>query len=359
MLEISTMTPYTRILFYWPRVDACFFILSPMKGTTMNKIIQALALITISLTMLSACVSTTTPQDDEVFTIGVIQFVSHPALDATLEGLINHLTNENILDRFTIVVQNAQGDPAIALTIAQQFVSEGVDLIYAIATPAAQAAFNATTDTNIPVVINAVTSPVGAGVVQSLESSGNNVTGVTNAAPLEPQLALVKEMLPNAQNIGFLFNLGEVNGRVLVEEAQRIAPLLGMNAVVIGVTNISEVAAAMGQLLPQVDAVFNVTDNLVASATAQIVELAKQANKPVFGSDPNLLNLGLVAVDGVDFVALGEQAGAMVIDILINGTLPTDIPIGKPTNTRLFINQDMADALNITIPQSLRDRLGQ
>jgi putative tryptophan/tyrosine transport system substrate-binding protein len=325
----------------------------------MKKIIKALALMTLSLTMLSACVSATTPIEEEVFTIGVVQFVTHPALDATLEGLIDHLTSEGLLDRFEIIVQNAQGDPAVAATIAQQFVSDGVDLIYAIATPAAQAAFNATTDTNIPVVINAVTSPVGAGVVESLESSGTNVTGVTNAAPLEPQLALVKEMLPQTQNIGFLFNLGEVNGRVLVEEAQRIAPLLGMNAIVIGVSNISEVAAAMGQLLPQVDAVFNVTDNLVASATAQIVDLALQANKPVFGSDPNLLNQGLVAVDGVDFFALGQQAGVMVIDILLNGTLPTDIPIGKPTDTRLFINEEMAEALGITIPQSLLDRLGQ
>jgi putative tryptophan/tyrosine transport system substrate-binding protein len=325
----------------------------------MKQIIKALALITLSFTMLSACVSTSTPIEEEVFTIGVVQFVTHPALDATLEGLIDHLTNENLLDRFEIIVQNAQGDPAVAATIAQQFVSDGVDLIYAIATPAAQAAFNATTDTNIPVVINAVTSPVGAGVVESLESSETNVTGVTNAAPLEPQLALVKEMLPQAQNIGFLFNLGEVNGRVLVEEAQRIAPLLGMNAIVIGVSNISEVAAAMGQLLPQVDAIFNVTDNLVASATAQIVDLALQANKPVFGSDPNLLDLGLVAVDGVDFFALGQQAGAMVIDILFNGTLPTDIPIGKPTDTRLFINEEMAEALGITVPQSLLDRLGQ
>ncbi|MBS3991281.1 MAG: ABC transporter substrate-binding protein [Erysipelothrix sp.] len=325
----------------------------------MKQIIKALALITLSFTMLSACVSTSTPNEDEVFTIGVIQFVTHPALDATLEGLIDHLTSENLISRFNIIVQNAQGDPAVAATIAQQFVSDGVDLIYAIATPAAQAAFNATTDTNIPVVINAVTSPVGAGVVVSLESSETNVTGVTNAAPLEPQLALVKEMLPLAQNIGFLFNLGEVNGRVLVEEAQRIAPLLGMNAIVIGVSNISEVAAAMGQLLPQVDAVFNVTDNLVASATAQIVDLALQANKPVFGSDPNLLNLGLVAVDGVDFFALGQQAGVMVIDILLNDTLPTDIPIGKPTDTRLFINEEMAQALGITIPQSLLDRFGQ
>lgn len=325
----------------------------------MKQIIKALALITLSLTMLSACVATSTPNEDEVFTIGVIQFVTHPALDATLEGLIEHLTNENLINRFNIIVQNAQGDPAVAATIAQQFVSDGVDLIYAIATPAAQAAFNATTDTNIPVVINAVTSPVGAGVVVSLESSETNVTGVTNAAPLEPQLALVKEMLPQVQNIGFLFNLGEVNGRVLVEEAQRLAPLLGLNAIVIGVSNISEVAAAMGQLLPQVDAIFNVTDNLVASATAQIVDLALQANKPVFGSDPNLINLGLVAVDGVDFFALGQQAGAMVIDILLNGTLPTDIPIGKPTNTRLFINEEMAEALGITIPQSLLDRLGQ
>jgi putative ABC transport system substrate-binding protein len=325
----------------------------------MNKILKVLSLITLSITLFSACASTPTPTEEKVFTIGVVQFVTHPALDATLAGLIDHLTSENKMDRFNIIVQNAQGDPAIAATIAQQFVNDGVDLIYAIATPAAQAAFNATMDTTIPVVINAVTSPVGAGVAQSLASSGTNVTGMSNAAPLEPQLALVKEMLPDAQNIGFLFNLGEVNGRVLVEEAQRIAPLLGMNAIVIGVSNISEVSAAMGQLLPQVDAVFNVTDNLVASATAQIVDLALQAKIPVFGSDPNLLNQGLVAVDGVDFFSLGQRAGVMVIDILFNNTLPTNIPIGTPTNTRLFVNFEMAEALDIVIPQSLLDRLDQ
>jgi putative tryptophan/tyrosine transport system substrate-binding protein len=95
----------------------------------MKQIIKELALITLSFTMLSACVSTSTPIEEEVFTIGVVQFVTHPALDATLEGLIDHLTNENLLDRFEIIVQNAQGDPAVAATIAQQFVSDGVDLI--------------------------------------------------------------------------------------------------------------------------------------------------------------------------------------------------------------------------------------
>jgi len=125
---------------------------------------------------------------------------------------------------------------------------------------------------------------------------------------------------------------------------------------VLGVSNLSEVAAAMGQLLPQVDAIFNVTDNLVASATSQIVDLALQANKPVFGSDPNLLPQGLLAVDGVDFFALGQAAAFQVIDILFNGKRPQDIPIGTPTNTRLFINEDMAEALGITLPQSLLDR---
>ena len=182
---------------------------------------------------------------------------------------------------------------------------------------------------------------------------------MSNAAPLQPQLELVKEVLPNTQNIGFLFNLGEVNGRVWIEEAQRIAPLLGMNAVVIGITNLSEVAAAMGQLLPQVDAVFNVTDNLVASATSQIVDLAKQANKPVFGSDPTLLPQGLLAVDGVDFFALGQSAALQVIDILFNDILPSDIPVGTPTSTRLFVNQDMAQELGITFPQSVLDRLSE
>ncbi|MBS3988271.1 MAG: ABC transporter substrate-binding protein [Erysipelothrix sp.] len=325
----------------------------------MTKSLKALVLLTLSLTMLSACVSTPLPNEEETFTIGVIQLVTHPALDATLEGLKDQLETEGKSSSITLIVQNAQGDPNVANTIAQQFVSDGVDLIYAIATPAAQAALNATLNTSIPVVFNAVSAPVSAGLVASLESSGNNVTGMSNAAPLQPQLELVKEVLPNTQNIGFLFNLGEVNGRVWIEEAQRIAPLLGMNAVVIGITNLSEVAAAMGQLLPQVDAVFNVTDNLVASATSQIVDLAKQANKPVFGSDPTLLPQGLLAVDGVDFFALGQSAALQVIDILFNDILPSDIPVGTPISTRLFVNQTMAQELGITFPQSVLDRLSE
>jgi putative ABC transport system substrate-binding protein len=323
----------------------------------MKKIIRGSLLLSLAVALLSACATSPTPTPEEkIFTIGVVQFVTHPALDATLEGLLDQLGTENKLDRLNIVVLNAQGDASVAATIAQQFVNDGVDLIYAIATPAAQAAFNATMDSQIPIVINAVTSPVGAGIAESLAASGTNVTGMSNAAPLQPQLALVKEVLPQAQNIGLLFNLGEVNGRILVEEAQRIAPSLGMNAIVLGVSNLSEVAAAMGQLLPQVDAIFNVTDNLVASATSQIVDLALQANKPVFGSDPNLLPQGLLAVDGVDFFALGQAAAFQVIDILFNGKRPQDIPIGTPTNTRLFINEDMAEALGITLPQSLLDR---
>ena len=195
-----------------------------------------------------------TVEGEDVKVIGVLLLVTHPALDATLEGLVSELEAMGFAGKFEIVLENANGDPTTADLIAKKFVSDKVDMIYAIATPAAQAAFNATQGTDIPVVFNAVTDAVAAGIVASNEAPGGNVTGVSDAAPLDRQLQLIRDLLPEAKKIGMLYNLGEVNGIIQIDQVKVLAPQFGLEVVAVGVTNASEMASAAQQIAGEVDA---------------------------------------------------------------------------------------------------------
>lgn len=312
--------------------------------------------IVIALMTLSACAPAADVESD-IKVIGVLQLVEHPALDAALSGLSEYLlANGYDESKVRLDVRNAGGQPANADLIAKEFVSEGVDLIYAIATPAAQAAYNATMGTDIPVVFNAVTDAVAAGIVKSNESPDTNVTGVTDAAPLTIQLQLIREILPNATKIGMLYNLGEVNGKIQVEQVQVLAPALGFEVVVIGVTTNDEIAAGAGQLASEVDCIYNITDNLVVGATAIIVDKANAAGIPVFAAEDGQMSSGLLAVDGLSYAKLGTQAGPIVVDILFNGKSPAQIAVSGATDTQLTINTSVAKTLGITIPEALLSR---
>lgn len=299
------------------------------------------------------------PKEEETFTIGVVQLIQHPALDATVEGLKDYLDEKGLLDKVVIDVQNAQGDPGIALTIAKQFANDDVDLIYAIATSAAQAAFNATMDKRIPVVFNAVTDPVAAGIAASLESSGNHVTGVSDAAPLDLQLQLIREILPDAKKIGMLYNLGEINGKIQVDQVSALAPAIGMEAVILGVSNPNEISAAASQLANEVDAFYNITDNMIVNATALIVDVANKAKLPVFAAEDGQMDQGLLAVDGLSYFNLGRQAGPLVEKILFEKTDPSMLKIETAKETQLKVSENVAEALGITLPKSVLDRVGE
>lgn len=296
-------------------------------------------------------------KEDGVKTIGIVQLASHPALDATVEGFEAYLEEHGLTEQVKLVLKNAQGDPNVALTIANQFVNDDVDLIYAIATNAAQAAFNATETSQIPVVFNAVTDPVDAGIVASLSSSGNHVTGVSDAAPLKKQLQLIKEVLPDATKIGLLYNLGEPNGKIQVEQVAALAPSLGLEAIILGVSSSNEISAATSQLAGQVDAIYNITDNMIAEATALIVDKANEKNIPVFGADEGLLDQGLLAVDGLSYFELGFQAGSIIEAILFNDVAPSSIEIKTTETTKLSVRLDVAEQLNIVIPESVLSRV--
>lgn len=296
-----------------------------------------------------------TDDGKKTYKIGIIQQMEHPALDSAREGLEKYLKGKSDA-KFEITVKNAQGDNGTADTIAKQFVSEDVDLIYSIATNASQAAVNATGGTDIPVVFNAVTDGVEAKLVTSNEKPGGNVTGVSDAAPLEKQLEMIRELLPEAKKIGMIYNIGEVNGKLQVKQVEKLASKYNFKIVKKGVSATTEIATVAEQLAGDVDCIYNITDNMVVSATASITDKANAKNIPVFAAEDGQMKAGLLASDSISYEKLGEQAGSVAYDILVNGKKAGDIPVETAKDTTLYINKKVAEQLGIKIPDSLAER---
>ena len=296
-----------------------------------------------------------TDDGKKTYKIGIIQQMEHPALDSAREGLEKYLKGKSDA-KFEITVKNAQGDNGTADTIAKQFVSEDVDLIYSIATNASQAVVNATGGTDIPVVFNAVTDGVEAKLVTSNEKPGGNVTGVSDAAPLEKQLEMIRELLPEAKKIGMIYNIGEVNGKLQVKQVEKLASKYNFKIVKKGVSATTEIATAAEQLAGDVDCIYNITDNMVVSATASITDKANAKNIPVFAAEDGQMKAGLLASDSISYEKLGEQAGSVAYDILVNGKKAGDIPVETAKDTTLYINKKVAEQLGIKIPDSLAER---
>lgn len=296
-----------------------------------------------------------TDDGKKTYKIGIIQQMEHPALDSAREGLEKYLKGKSDA-KFEITVKNAQGDNGTADTIAKQFVSDDVDLIYSIATNALQAAVNATGGTDIPVVFNAVTDGVEAKLVTSNEKPGGNVTGVSDAAPLEKQLEMIREFLPEAKKIGMIYNIGEVNGKLQVQQVEKLASKYNFKIVKKGVSATTEIATAAEQLAGDVDCIYNITDNMVVSATASITDKANAKNIPVFAAEDGQMKAGLLASDSISYEKLGEQAGSVAYDILVNGKKAGNIPVETAKDTTLYINKKVAEQLGIKIPDSLAER---
>lgn len=311
---------------------------------------KLLSMVLIGLLVLSGC----SKQKSE-FVIGVIQWAEHAALDATFEGLKKGLADQGVSD-VKFVHKNAQESGPDAQTMIDQLVNEGVDLIYAIATPAAQAAMSGAEHTDIPIVFNAVTDAVDAGLVSSNEKPGGNITGVSDAAPVDIQLGLIKEMLPNANKVGVLFNTGETNSGVQIEIIKSLVGKHGLSLELQGVSSHDEISLATQSLLNRADVLYLITDNMVAKATAQIINLANDAKTPVFGAEDGQFDLGMLASDSISYFELGVQAGSVVKSILIDGKKPAEIAVETATKTNLLVSESVAKALGIEIPAAILER---
>ncbi len=306
-------------------------------------------MVAVAVVLIGSVWALRATRTEEVTTIGILQFIEHPALDAAKEGFVEALEASDVKGDVVFLEKNAQGDMATAQMIAASFESKGVDLIYAIATPAAQAAYNAT-DT-IPILISAVTDPQAAGLVTSNERPETNVTGTSDAAPLKEQLALLETLVPKAKRIGFLYNTGEQNATVQLEQLKAATAL---EVVPMGVTSLTELEQGLEQLLTKVDVLYTPADNLVASGIHLIADRALKQGVPILGAEPAHVEAGALATVGVDYRALGRQTGAMALRIL-DGTPVATTPVETADAPQTVINLDTAEALGITVPDALSE----
>ena len=288
-------------------------------------------------------------------TVAITAIVEHPALDAVRQGAIEELGAAGYKEgeNLTINFQSAQGNMATAGQIAKQFVADNPAAIIAIATPSAQAVVSGTSD--IPVIFSAVTEPVEAKLVPKLDGSGTNVTGASDVLPLEPQVDLIKELLPNVKNIGFVYSPGEVNSTVTLKNLKAITSAQGINIVEAPAQKSSDIAMAAQSLAGKVDVIYTSTDNNVINAYEALAQVAKEAKIPLVSSDPSVVERGAAVALGVNYLDLGRETGKITARIL-KGEKAGDIPVYAAQKLDLFVSKKYAAEQGITVPQSIIDR---
>lgn len=282
--------------------------------------------------------------------VAVTSIVEHPALDSVRDGVKKALEDAGYTEAKGLKwqFQTAQGNTAIAAQIARKFVGDKPDAIVAIATPSAQAVVAATK--SIPVVYAAVTDPVAAQLVPSLEPSGTNVTGVSDALALEKQVELIRSVVPDAKRVGMVYNPGEANSVVVVERLRELLPRSGMTLVEATAARTVDVGAAARSLVGKVDVIYTNTDNNVVSAYEALVKVGNDADVPLVASDTDSVKRGAIAALGIDYYDIGLQTGKQVVRIL-KGEAPGAIASQTSDNLQLFVNPGAAKQQGVTLSE--------
>lgn len=288
-------------------------------------------------------------------TIGISQYAVHGSLDNCREGFLQGLAEEGFVEGENLTVEyvNAQGDNGTAGLTADNFVAKKVDLICAIATPSAMTAYNATMNTEIPVIYTAVSDPVEAGLAQQDGMPAGNVTGTSDALAVDEQLRMIRQILPDAEKIGIIYTTSEANSISTIAQYKERAPEYDFEIVDTGVTAISEVALAAADLAGKVDCITNLTDNTVVSALQTVLSEAGKKKIPVFGSEVEQVKAGCVASMGLEYIELGKQTGRMAAKVLKGEAKATDMKYEVITEPSLYVNTAAADLIGLTLPQEL------
>lgn len=306
-------------------------------------LILAAALLASGALAFSSCAKT-------VPVVGILQYGEHSSLDNCREGFLAGLADAGLTEGtdFTVSYQNAGFDNNITTQIAQNFASNRVALMCAIATPAATACYAAAEDLSIPVVFTAITDPVEA----KLDSG--NVTGTSDRLPVSAQLDLIRKLLPEAKTIGIIYTTSEPNSVSAIREYNEKAAEYGFTIEAIGVTAQMEVTQAVDSMIAKkVDCLSNLTDNNVVGVLASILEKTDEAGIPVFGSEIEQVRKGCVAAAGIDYYELGRQTGAMAAKILRGEKKASEIPYETISEYGIYINKETAVKLKITIPDEI------
>lgn len=318
-----------------------------------KSVMVSVAAMAAALLMSGCTKKTNGTENAKKIKIGVIQLVEHSALDANYKGFVDGLAEAGYVDgqNISIDYHNAQGEQVNCVTIAEKLVNDRDDLIFAIATPAAQAVANITK--NIPIVISSVTDPESAKLVLKNAAPGTNVTGTSDLTPCEAQMNLLKKLVPNAAKVGMLYCSSEQNSHFQIALAKAACDKLGLKYVDGTVSNSNEIQQVVTSLCGKVDAIYSPTDNMIAAGMATVAQVANEKGIPTICGEEGMVAAGGLATYGINYYELGKQTAAMAVEILRDGKKPAEMPIQYLQKCDLSINEATAKALGITIPENL------
>ena len=281
------------------------------------------------------------------YRIGVLQLTQHAALDASNEGFIAALDDAGI--SYEADQQNANNEQSACTPIASTFVNDGVDLILAIATPAAQACLNATTE--IPIVGTAITDFAESGLVESNDAPGGNLTGSSDMTPVADQIALLQQLLPDAQTVGLLYCTAESNSDVQIKAAKKELDKLGLDYTDFTVSSSNEIQSVVESAVGKVDALYSPTDNTIAAGASQVGQICKENKLPFVTGEEGMCMAGGLFTLSINYEDLGYAAGEMAVKILKGEAKPEDLPIKHLSSKDLVVvkNDEMAEALGIDL----------
>ena len=328
---------------------------------------RILSLITISLLLLTAtgCSSsnssssapssdqTSSTASDAEYTIGISQFAEHGSLDNCREGFLKGLAEEGIVEgeNLTVLYENAQADTGTAGQIADNFVSNKVDLICAIATPSASSAYTAAMKADTPVIYTAVSYPISTGLAKDDGSPIGEITGTSDKLPVTQQLEMIRKILPDAKTIGIIYTTSEANSEATVKEYEAAVKDYGFTLETVGINTTADIPLAVDNLLTKVDCLNNLTDNTLVQGLATVLDKANAANIPVFGSEVEQVKNGCLASMGLEYVDLGVQTGKMAAKLLKGESKASEMNFELISQCGLYINTTVADQLGITIDE--------
>ncbi len=316
----------------------------------MKKISSVLLSITLAAML---CSTASAAGKNKTLKVGIIQLVEHPALDASYKGFVDGLAEAGYVEgkNITFDYQNAQGEQANCVTIANKLVNDRDDLILAIATPAAQAVANLTK--KIPILVTAVTDPQSAKLVKSNEKPGTNVTGTSDLTPVNAQIDLLKKILPQAKTVGLMYCSSEQNSIFQINMAKEACKKAGLKYIEGSVSNSNEIQQVTQSLVGKVDVIYIPTDNMLAAGMATVAMVATSAKIPTIVGEEGMVVSGGMATYGIDYYELGKQTAAQAVAILKDGKKPADMPIEYLEKCELSVNKDTVSKLGITLPADL------
>lgn len=319
-----------------------------MKNKNLLATIIALTVMVVVALFLTQKEQNNSTKSTEKVKIGVLQFVTHDSLDEIYKGIKagleegGYTTTENL----SIDFMNAEGDQSQVQTMSKKLVDNGNELLIGIATPAAQGLANATAE--LPIIMGAVTDPVGANLVTDLKNPGGNITGVSDQTPVADTVSLIKEITPDAKTIGVLYSSNEDNSKIQVAEFKAAAEEAGYTVLEYAVASSNELASTVEVASSKVDALFTPVDNTVASAFSTVVSVANKSKTPIFTSVEDMVEGGGIASVTLSQYDLGVATGKMTAKIL-DGANPADTPVQIFNEGTVVVNQKVAKELGITL----------